>query len=782
MYHEYPYLYYYMGRRITMKDSHRLTIGFMIHHLDNDYSKALLKGAVTAAEECDVNLVIFPGRSLNCQLDDRKNTQFEYQYNTIYSYADSKSLDALIISAGTVGQFISNEEFRTFLDGFRSLPIITTEKKVRGYPCVRLSGSGIKSVISHLINEHGRKNIAFVSGPRGNADADERLSFYREALEENGLTLDPEMVAYGKFSEYCVDIVGDLIDRNEGKIDAICFANDMMCKGGYKAVKDRGLEIGKDIIITGYDDSEVAVSLSPMLTTVKADAGKLGACAVREAIKLVKCGETDSLVSLTSSPVIRQSCGCTSLFNSSDAIIAQIANSYPAEQLSEMIVYSFIQDNVNGKTNISVVEEFKALVAFTLNSIKSKTPAPVYQFKEKLDNLIEKGILSYIGADDMLDIIKHIRKIALSICGGDSERALGIHEVSEYFYEAIISRKISEHYEEMSDISFTNFLINNITKDMTLTEGDEDKSYFSIVNILYRIHMDSCYIFAYDEPIIHTSSIDWIKPEKIYLKAFCDGERISAIAPDSQELSSSDYFCSKFTPERRRTVIVFPIFMNEEQYGIIVYETKFEYFPYIYSITPQISASVKLVKLLNKLECSLDAAHHKNSVLNRISMYDELTGVYNRRGFYEFANSVLTNPDNDGKHAVIIFADLDNLKQINDRFGHDEGDYAITMGAGFLKKGLRNTDIVARIGGDEFVAFAICENKDIIRTIPGRIKAIAEEHNRTSPKEYNVTMSIGIYEFNCGVSLNVQAFMDKADAALYEDKKHKNREIHKNRQ
>lgn len=763
-----------------MKDSHRLTIGFMIHHLQNDYSKALLKGALTAAEECDVNLVIFPGRSLNCQLDDRKNTQFEYQYNTIYSYADANSLDALIISAGTVGQFVSNEEFRIFLDGFGDLPIITTEKKVRGYPCVRLSGSGIKSVISHLINEHGRKNIAFVSGPRGNADADERLSFYREALEENGLVFDPEMVAYGKFSEYCVDIVGDLLDRNEGKIDAICFANDMMCKGGYKAVKERGLEIGKDIIITGYDDSEVAVSLSPMLTTVRADAGKLGACAVREAIKRVKCGEAEGLVSLTSSPVIRQSCGCTSLFNSSDAIIAQIANTYPPEQLSEMIIYGFIQNNINERTNVAVVEEFKSLIAFTLNSVKSKTPAPLYQFKEKLDSLIEKGIMRYIAADDMLDITKHMRKIALSICGGDSERVIGIHEVSEYFYEAIIGRKISEHYEEMNDIGFTNFLINNITKDMTLTEGDEDKSYFSIVNILYRIHMDSCYIYAYNEPIIHTNSIDWKKPEKLYLKAFHDSERISAVASDSQELSSCEYFCNKFTPDRRRTVIVFPIFMNEEQYGIILYETKFDYFHYIYSITPQISASVKLVKLLNKLECSLDAAHHKNNVLNRISMYDELTGVYNRRGFYEFANSVLTAPDNNGKHAVIIFADLDNLKQINDRFGHDDGDYAITMGASFLKKGLRNTDIVARIGGDEFVAFAICENSDIIRSIPDRIKSIAKEHNKTSPKEYNVTMSIGIYEFDCGPSLSIQTFMDKADAALYEDKKHKNTEILKN--
>ncbi|MBQ8904344.1 MAG: GGDEF domain-containing protein, partial [Oscillospiraceae bacterium] len=102
----------------------RLTIGVMIHYLDNDYSKILLRGITAAAEDLDVNLVIMPGRSLNCQLYDLKNTAYEFQYNTIYSYACAHNLDALIVSAGTVGQFVTREEFKSFLDGFKDLPII----------------------------------------------------------------------------------------------------------------------------------------------------------------------------------------------------------------------------------------------------------------------------------------------------------------------------------------------------------------------------------------------------------------------------------------------------------------------------------------------------------------------------------------------------------------------------------------------------------------------------------------------------------------------------------
>ena len=89
--------------------------------------------------------------------------------------------------------------------------------------------------------------------------------------------------------------------------------------------------------------------------------------------------------------------------------------------------------------------------------------------------------------------------------------------------------------------------------------------------------------------------------------------------------------------------------MNEEQYGVIVCEMENEYFTYIYSITPQICSAIKLTNLVAKLESSLDAAQSRNNVLNRMSMIDELTGVYNRRGFYVSANRILKAPENEGR-------------------------------------------------------------------------------------------------------------------------------------
>lgn len=760
-----------------MKDNKRLTIGFIIHRLDNDYAKLLLKGALYAAEELNANLAVFPGRSLDSQLDNIKYTAYEYQNNVIYSYASKDSLDALVISAGTVGSFVSDGTMKEFIDSFDGLPVVTTENKIGEYPCVRMSGSGIKDIINHLIKHHGKRNIAFVSGPKSNADAEERLNYYKEALEENCIAFDPSLVAYGKFSEYCSDLVGELLDENKGRIDAVCFANDMMCKGGYKAIEERGLVIGKDIAVTGYDDSEVASGLKPMLTTVRADASLVGYNAVYEAVKLVTDGVCSDL-DLNSYPIYRQSCGCEILPESShDISSAEIKVGIIASK----IIDEYIYNSTLGQKMSSIVKNIRQYITTLLNYAVSKEET--YEAEDECKRIIEEltdiQTFDYVHADTLVSILNAAKDYAVSLSGGNKDKIIKIQEIINYALSETADRVLNKHYAKVDDLTFTHFLINNITKDMTIHGSNEEKCYFSIVNNLYRIHMASSYIYTYANPIVHTAAMKWTLPENIYLKSYHNGDKLAAITGEAQIMPCSQYFYNFFTPDRRRTAVISPLFLNEEQYGIIVSELEFDYFPYIYSIIPQICAAIKLTKLVGQLERSLDAEQYRNSLLNRISMSDELTGIYNRRGFYEFANNLLKAPENEGKRAALIFGDLDNLKKINDTFGHDEGDYAIKTAASFMKSCFRQTDVVARIGGDEFAAFAVCEDRNIIASIPRRIKNMAALNNIRSTKPYNVTISVGLFELICSSDKDVQSYMDKADTALYADKKNKNQSIMK---
>ncbi|MGN0587784.1 MAG: LacI family DNA-binding transcriptional regulator, partial [Oscillospiraceae bacterium] len=542
-----------------MKDSSRLTIGFMIHRLDNDYAKSLLNGASAAAEEADVNLVIFPGRSINSQLDDTRYTAYEYQNNVVYSYISKDALDALVISAGTVGSFISKAEFDEYISRYGDLPVLTTENKVGDRPCIRLCSSGIKKVISHLIKEHGKKKIAFVSGPAGNADANERLGYYKEALAENGIEFDPRLIAYGKFSEYCVDLVGELLDNNPD-IDAVCFANDMMCKGGYKAIEARGLTVGKDIAVTGYDDSEVATGIQPMLTTVRADASALGYSAVLKAVDIARGKNTDD-ESLDSSPVYRQSCGCAETFFANGAEKNTEIESAADRILDEHLVAvcSVCSKNVHDEVRTFVLTMLRTASA-------DDTDGCIKKCGELMHAITERYLFSAIAPEALVQTVNASLKSAISLCTS-AENTAAVYAISSAAQALITERTINMHYIAVNDMNATHFLICNITKDMTMYGDNEEKCYFSIVNNLYRIHMKSSFIYTYSDAVMHTSKMQWRLPDRIYLKSCHDGEQLTAVTVDSQKMAPADFFCNKFTPKRRRTAVVLPLYMNEEQFG-----------------------------------------------------------------------------------------------------------------------------------------------------------------------------------------------------------------------
>ena len=104
----------------------------------------------------------------------------------------------------------------------------------------------------------------------------------------------------------------------------------------------------------------------------------------------------------------------------------------------------------------------------------------------------------------------------------------------------------------------------------------------------------------------------------------------------------------------------------------------------------------------SKLASSASELSEKNKLLNKLSITDGLTGINNRRGFLDSVQHLVNSSYNEGKPAMLLFADMDNLKQVNDRFGHKNGDYAIKSIAQILQQSFDTDDVIGRIGGDEF--------------------------------------------------------------------------------
>ena len=166
-----------------------------------------------------------------------------------------------------------------------------------------------------------------------------------------------------------------------------------------------------------------------------------------------------------------------------------------------------------------------------------------------------------------------------------------------------------------------------------------------------------------------------------------------------------------------------------------------------------------------------DAEHRAEEVrLEMEACTDELTGLLNRRGFMVAAERELDLAHRQGVGVTLIYLDLDDMKAINDEHGHMEGDEALRRAADLLRITLRSSDLVARIGGDEFAAFAVQTPDAEIHRFPSRLGEAMERHNAETASHVAVHLSYGIVYAPVGDQRSIRELLSNADELMYEAK------------
>jgi two-component system cell cycle response regulator len=159
--------------------------------------------------------------------------------------------------------------------------------------------------------------------------------------------------------------------------------------------------------------------------------------------------------------------------------------------------------------------------------------------------------------------------------------------------------------------------------------------------------------------------------------------------------------------------------------------------------------------------------------IRAMSVTDELTGLYNRRGFFTLAERELKIANRDKRKIFFIYVDLDNLKEINDTFGHLEGDMVLIETAKILKETFRQSDIIARIGGDEFIAVLIGTTEAYAETIISRLRKNIDILNEKINHSYKFSISTGIACYNPEFPSSIVELLHRADKSMYEQKRYK---------
>ena len=162
-----------------------------------------------------------------------------------------------------------------------------------------------------------------------------------------------------------------------------------------------------------------------------------------------------------------------------------------------------------------------------------------------------------------------------------------------------------------------------------------------------------------------------------------------------------------------------------------------------------------------------------NASLKNDSMTDELTGLYNRRGYDVLSQHYLDLAHRRGKKIFVIYADLDGMKQINDEGGHPGGDQALIRTSEILRDTFRKSDIIARIGGDEFAIATMENGHDSAAIQIARLQANLKRHSIQNHYVKPISLSIGVARSNSMGTSSIEELTTQADANMYVEKRGK---------
>jgi signal transduction histidine kinase/DNA-binding LacI/PurR family transcriptional regulator len=289
----------------------RPTIGYLAFGITDDVGTAIWTGVADAARRRDVNLICFVGEKL------RDPNGFLAQANVLYDLVDPSLIDGLLIWASALSSFVERQECMAFVEGYHPLPTISLGTALPGIPSVQIeSYRGVRETMSHLIQAHGYRRLAFIRGPEYHPYAQERYRAYNDALAEHGLPVDPALITPpGDWSQAVGQEMLHLLLDQRGlqpgtDLKAIVAASDVLALGALEALQTRGVQVPRDVGLAGFNSSLEGQAVTPSLTSVAAPFYRQGEQALDMMLAMLAGAQVPEHVVLPARLVIRQSCGC----------------------------------------------------------------------------------------------------------------------------------------------------------------------------------------------------------------------------------------------------------------------------------------------------------------------------------------------------------------------------------------------------------------------------------------------------------------------------------------
>ena len=540
--------------------ANRTTLGFILASLHTGASLVIWPSLLNAAERHDVNLICFPGGRLQAA------DSFEIQRNAIFDLASHHSLDGLITWSSSLGGVLGPAEIKAFHQRYETLPMVSLAQFMEGTPTVSVdSYLGMRSLLAHLIEEHGFKRLAFIRGPEEHYYAQERYRAYLDSLQTFNLPLDPELITRPLPWEAGVEAIEILLDERglkPGKdFDAVVAVSDMMAIWAMKTLQARGFDVPKDIAVTGFNNSMEERLSTPPLTTVDLPFGEQGSKAMEVLLQQLAGESVPALITLPSKLVVRQSCGCPS---EAIALASFSAGDRKGKGKGEKKLQDVRAGCVSEMEAATALhpEESQAWFESIFDSFIKDMEKLSHSFLSILTNVLEQAMRSDHDVVRWQNAISILRRWALGYVANSESMEVLISQARVVVEEAV--QRAQAYSQWHADRGAETLRETNRT---LLTTFDVKQLTDVLAGRLPALGIPSVYLVTYDRPT------DAEVPEHARLMlAYCDKQR-AELEEGGLHFATHQVIPLDYLPkDRRYSLVVEPLYFQDKSLGYVIFE------------------------------------------------------------------------------------------------------------------------------------------------------------------------------------------------------------------
>ncbi|MGN0143016.1 MAG: GGDEF domain-containing protein [Roseburia sp.] len=538
----------------------------------------------------------------------------------------------------------------------KNIPVFSVDGRMDGcYNMPMDDLGGFEQLMNHIVKEHGCRRVNMLAGFEGNECSDRRVAIYRRTLEEAGIPVEEERIAYGDFWDRPARAaVNRFLDSGMELPEAIVCANDAMAVTTCSVLSERGLRVPHDIIVTGFDGIQCGKINFPAITTCEPDYASGAHFILEEVHRFMESGKVkprDFTIHFALSK--NQSCGCRSKsWKDINRTVSKMAEAVSDCKWHNIAMNNMVAQVLDKQNIMDIAKVLPANMdlwtkGFRFACVKTELLSS-YTVPENYDN--------------MTTILRE--------CDGNFD------EPGETFF---IEKTFIPGLEQVMSNESTDILVVRLL-------GSGSKVYGYIAEAMDQL--------------------------------------------EERSLQRNNEF-SMFLSHSISTVL-----HNKE---------------------------------LSELNQSLGQAYQKIAALY---IQDPMTGVLNRRGFYQALEEQTENRRNEGKYLYVYSIDMDGLKRVNDTYGHGEGDFAITTIAQAIVAVGGKQALCARFGGDEFVCALIFDGEtgESAEQFWGRLKEYISSVPGIAKKPYEISASVGVCCGRISAELDTELLLSDADKRMYQNK------------